>query len=207
MIKRIAGITAAVAVTAAFVVVIAAFIVGAARAADPSRAVILVASQTLDDTPLAQVVIVAAPLPDGGHIGFIVNRPTKVKLETLFPDQAPARNVREPVYLGGPALARGVFALMRNAPDGAGTTIPLMPGVVAVLDRPTIDRVIETKPNAARYFVGMMLWDADELEQEIAAKLWDVRPANADSVLPAKAPGLWNSLRSPMASADDSFTV
>jgi len=28
---------------------------------------------------------VAAPLPDGGHIGFIINRPMNVKLDTLLP--------------------------------------------------------------------------------------------------------------------------
>jgi len=197
MIKRIARIEAVL-------VLIAAFMFGAARAADLSQAVILVASQDLDGSPFEQTVVIAASLPNGGHLGFIVNRPTTVKLEALFPEQAPARNVEEPVYVGGPAVASGVFALMRSAPDGAETSIPLTPDIVAVLDKATIDRVIETTPNAARYFVGMMLWDADELEQQVANGLWEVRPADADSVLPAKARGLWNSLRGPMASADGS---
>lgn len=195
MIRRIARIEAVI-------VLIAVFMFGVARAADLLQPVILVASQDLDGSPFEQTVMIAAPLPDGGHIGFIVNRPTTVKLETLFPDQAPARNVKEAVYVGGPAIASGVFALMRSAPDGAETLIPLTPGIVAVLDEATIDRVIETTPNAARYFVGMMLWGADELEQQVANGLWEVRPADADNVLPAKARGLWNSLRSPMATAD-----
>jgi len=204
MIKRIAGISAAVVVTAALIVVSAGFMIGAARAADLSQAVILVASQDLDDSSFAQAVVVAAPLPDGGHIGFIVNRPTKAKLEALFPGQAPARSVKEPVYFGGPVLPRGLFALMRSAPDGTRSAIPLMPGVVAVFDEATIDHVIETTPNAARYFAGLMLWDPDELEQHVADGLWEGRPADADSVLPTKAPGLWNSLRSPMANTDGS---
>jgi putative AlgH/UPF0301 family transcriptional regulator len=193
MIKQIAKLTGAV-------VVIAALVLGVARAAERSDAVILVASQDLDGSPLEQTVVIAASLPNGGHAGFIVNRPTSVKLETLFPDQAPARNVKEPVYVGGPAIASGVFVLMRTAPNGAEKPIFLAPGIVAVLDESTIDRVIENTPNAARYFVGMMLWDADELEQEIADGLWEVRPADADSVLPAKVRGLWNALRSPMTS-------
>jgi putative transcriptional regulator len=190
--------------TAGAVVMIAAFLVGAAligtaHAADLSQPVVLVASQNLDGSLFQQTVVIAAPLPDGGHIGFIVNRPTTVKLSTLFPEQTPARNVKEPVYLGGPALASSVFVLMRRAPDGA-SVIPLMPGVVAVFDKETVDRVIETTPNAGRYFVGMMLWDADELEQEVAGRVWDVRHADVNNVLPAQAPGLWRSLRQPMAS-------
>src|SRR5262249_42114092 len=125
-----------------------------------------------------------------------------VTLSTLFPEQAPARNVQEPVYLGGPALATSVFVLMRHAPDGA-SVIPLMPGVVAVFDKETVDRVIETTPNAGRYFVGMMLWDADELEQQVAGRVWEVRRADVNNVLPAQAPGLWKSLRQPMASAQE----
>lgn len=195
MIKPVSGILAAVAVTAALMV-------GAARSAEPSSAVILVASQRLSDTPFEQTVLVAAPLPSGGHMGFIVNRPTTVKLEALFPDQAPARNVKESVYLGGPAMPRVVFALMRGAPDDVGLGIALLPGVVAVFDKAAIDQLIETTPNAARYFAGMMLWDVDELEQQVADGLWELRPADADSALPAKAPGLWSSLRSATASAD-----
>jgi hypothetical protein len=67
-------------------------------------------------------------------------------------------------------------------------------------------RVIETTPNAARYFVGMMVWDDDQLEQQVAGGLWEVRPADADFVLPAKAPGLWNSLRKPMAIGRSNFS-
>jgi putative AlgH/UPF0301 family transcriptional regulator len=52
---------------------------GAARAADLSQAVILVASERLAGSPFEQTVILAAPLPQGGHVGFVVNRPTGVK--------------------------------------------------------------------------------------------------------------------------------
>ena len=97
MIKRIAGIALAVVVTTALAFVFAAFIVGVARAADRSQAVVLVASQDLDGSPFEQTVVIAAPLLDGGHIGFIVNRPTPVKLETLFPDEAEMRKVNEPI--------------------------------------------------------------------------------------------------------------
>ena len=190
--KRTTGI-------AALVAVLAAFPIGAARAADPSQAVILVASKSLDGSPFEQAVVIAAPVPELGYIGFIVNRPTTVKLETLFPDDASARNVNEPVYVGGPVLLRGVFALTRNAPDGAGTSLELMPGVVAVLDRATVDRIIETTPNGARYFVGLMRWEPAELEDQIREGLWEVRPADVQTALPAHTPGLWNSLRSPMA--------
>jgi putative AlgH/UPF0301 family transcriptional regulator len=172
---------------------------GVARAEDLSEPVLLVASSALDGSPFEQTVVLAAPLPSGGHIGFILNRPTTAKLGTLFPNDEAAQKVTEPVYLGGPTLVQGVFAVTRNPPIPSGTVVPLMPGLVAVLDAPTVDRILATAPNDARYYAGLMLWEGDELEQEVSRNAWEVRPADPDTVLRAKSRGLWNSLRGPMA--------
>jgi putative transcriptional regulator len=171
------------------------------RAADLSQPVLLVASSTLDGTSFEQAVMLAAPLPNGGHIGFVVNRPTTVKLQALFPDDAGARTVTEPVYIGGPQLVPGLFVIAREAPEGS-SAVPLMPGLVALIDKETIDHVIATTPNDVRYFLGLRLWGADELQGEIDQNAWEVRPADADTVLRAKAPGLWNALRGPWVNLD-----
>jgi putative AlgH/UPF0301 family transcriptional regulator len=47
----------------------------------------------------------------------------------------------------------------------------------------------------ARYFVGLILWDADDLENQVDQKAWEVRPADADTVLRPKASGLSNPPR------------
>jgi putative transcriptional regulator len=182
--------------SAAFLVLFAG-IAGAAHAADLSQAVILVASNRLAGSVYEQAVILAAPLPQGGHLGFIINRPTPVKLETLFPEQPSTRKVADPVYAGGPVLANTVFAMTRKAPDNNpnnGDSFSPMPGLVVVIDATTVDRIIETTPNDARYFVGLMLWAPDDLEDEIRNGVWEVRPADADTVLRANPKGLWKSL-------------
>jgi putative AlgH/UPF0301 family transcriptional regulator len=186
----------------AFVVLFAGM-TGAAGAADLSQAVILVASDRLAGSIYEQTVVLAAPLPQGGYLGFIVNRPTHVKLETLFPQQPSTRNVADPVYAGGPILSNAVFAVTRKAPDNNGTDnngnfFSPMPGLVVVIDSATVDRIIETTPNDARYFVGLMLWAPDDLEDEIRNGAWEVRPADVDTVLRAKPSGLWKSLEGPM---------
>ena len=67
-----------------------------------------------------------------------------------------------------------------------------------VIDSATVDRIIETTPNDARYFVGLMLWGPDALEDEIRDGAWEVRPADIDSVLRTNSNGLWKSLEGPM---------
>ena len=174
--------------------VLLAGMTGAARAVDLSQAVILVASNRLAGSIYEQTVILAAPLPQGGHLGFVVNRPTSMKLESLFPEQASTRNVVDPVYAGGPMLSNAVFAVMRKAPDNNGNFLPLMPGLVVAIDGATVDRIIETTPNDARYFVGLMFWAPDDLDDEIRNGAWEVRPADVDTVLRANSPGLWKAL-------------
>jgi len=173
---------------------------GAALAAEPaelSQAALLVATDRLAGSPYEETVLLAAPLPEGGHFGFIVNRPTKVKLQDLFPEHAPSRKVLSPIYVGGPVLPEAVFALARQAPTGDGTVMALMPGVVAVLDRASVDSVIETTPNEAHYFVGLVIWAPGELADEIRDGAWRVRPASADAVLAADPTALWQQLVKP----------
>jgi putative AlgH/UPF0301 family transcriptional regulator len=166
----------------------------AAQAADLTQGVVLVASERLSDSPYAQTVVLAAPLPAGGHIGFVLNRPTGVKLESLFPDQESTRKVVDQVYAGGPVMRGYLFAVTRKPPAEEGTFVPLLPGVFAAIDGPAVDNLIENSPNEARYFVGLMFWPPDALANDVEGGAWSVRRADADLVLPANASGLWKSL-------------
>lgn len=175
---------------------IAVLVSGAACAADLSEPVILVASSALDETPFQQTVVLATPLGDeGGHIGFIINKPTRAKLQELFPDDRAAANVKESVYLGGPEFLQTVFAVTRKPPPSAGAAVQLMPGLFAVMDSDSIDRIIATTPNEARFFLGMMVWKPGALEEEVRQSAWELRPPDVEVVLDAKSPGLWTSLR------------
>ena len=175
---------------------------GVVHASEVSQPALLIASDRLEGSPYEQTVVLAAPLPNGGHVGFILNRPTHVKLATLFPEHEPSRNVVEPVYVGGPMLSHALFALTRKASEGPGKVIEVMPGLFAALDAVSVDRIIETTPNDARYFVGMMIWDPQDLEEEVEKGAWNAVPADADTVFRARPAGLWQSLRRSIGSDD-----
>ena len=146
---------------------IAAVVSGAAGAADLSEPVILVASSRLDPTPFQQAVVLAAPLDDGSHIAFIINKPTGMKLQELFPDDPAAGNVKESVYLGGPAFVP--YSLRGDAPATrkCGRRRTAHARLFAVMDGDAIDRLIATTPDDARFFLGMMVWRPGALEQEV----------------------------------------
>src|SRR5262249_30039744 len=133
-----------VSIALAAALVLIASMMDAAQAVELSQPVTLVANSGLAGSIYEETVLVAAPLPRGGHIGFILNRPTRVKLETVFPGHAPSRKVSGPLSLGGPVFATSVFAIARKAPTNTGANIALTSGLVAVFDANSVDRLIET---------------------------------------------------------------
>src|SRR5258705_7991971 len=99
-----------------FSVLTLASVARVALADEASQAVTLVATDVLEGTSFEQTVIVATRLPNGGHLGFIINRPTDVKLATLFPEDASSRRVHAPVSYVVPILSRPAVAVALQAP-------------------------------------------------------------------------------------------
>ena len=157
-------------------------------------AIILVAHPAFRDLEYRQTVLVAAPAPNGGHVGVILNRPTRRSLGSLFPEHEPSKKVVEPVFYGGPFSRGALVALVRaDEAPGAGSVL-LMKNLYLAFRANTIDHVIETTPNEARYFVGYVGWRPGELRGEIDRGLWTVANADLDLIFRKDTEGLWEEL-------------
>ena len=166
---------------------------GSARAQEDPM--ILVAHPAFRDLEYRQTVLIAAPAPNGGHVGVILNRPTRRSLGSLFPEHEPSKKVMDPVYYGGPFSRGALVALVRaEAAPGAGSVL-LRKNVYLAFRANTIDQIIETRPNEARYFVGYVGWRPGELKSEIDRGLWSVTGAELDTVFRKDTEGLWEELQ------------
>src|SRR5687768_9245016 len=165
-----------------------------ALAQGQEEAIILVAHPAFRDNEYRQTVLIAAPAPNGGHVGVILNRPTRRSLGSLFPEHEPSKKVAEPVYYGGPFSRGALVALVRgDSAPGAGA-VPLMRNLYLAFRANTIDQVIETTPNEARYFVGYVGWRPGELKSEIDRGLWTVTGADLDTIFRKDTEGLWEEM-------------
>jgi putative transcriptional regulator len=166
-----------------------------AYAVEPAdEPVLLVAKPALRDRLYGATILIARPLGNGQHIGFIVNRPTPVKLGTLFPDHGPSQKVVEPVYLGGPVNVEILFALVQRKDNPGDRSLRLTPDLYLVVDRDLVDRVIEAEADHARFYAGVVLWAPGELNAEIARGFWYVDDADAGLVLRKSTDGMWEEL-------------
>jgi putative transcriptional regulator len=174
------------------IVLLLAGVAGLASAQED--AILLVAHPAFRDLEYRQTVLIAAPAPNGGHVGVILNRPTRRSLESLFPEHEPSKKVVEPVYYGGP-FSRGALVALVRAHEAPGSgSVPLMKDVYLAFRANTIDHVIETTPNEARYFVGYVGWRPGELKSEIDRGLWSVLDAQVDTVFRKDTESLWEEL-------------
>ena len=175
------------------VLVLAAAAFGSARAGEPAETVLLVATPELA-ADYSHTVLIAKRLTNGRYLGVILNRPTPMSLGALFPDHEPSKKVVDPLYLGGPIAADAVFALVRTKESPGEGSLQLAPDLFLATSGQVIDGIIEQRPDRARFYAGVVVWEPGELAAEIASGFWFVRSADTDVVFKKQTKGLWEEL-------------
>ena len=167
--------------------------IGAARAAEES--VVLVAKPELQGDPVYQsTILIAKPLPDGRALGFIVNKPTSVKLGELFPQDAPSQKIIEPVFVGGPVGTNMIFALVQSADTPGEGAVKLAPDLYLAIDARLVDEIIRAQPEQARFFAGFVVWQPGELNEELKRGFWYEMEPDARLLMRKATDGLWEDL-------------
>jgi putative transcriptional regulator len=176
------------------VAILAYFVVAAVAIEPTDEPVILVAKRALRDRLYGETILVTKPVGNDEHIGFIVNKPTRMTLSKLFPSHEPSRKVTDPVYLGGPVNTEMLFALVQRRDSPGGRSMQLTPDLYLVIERELVDRVIEAEASNARFFAGLVLWAPGELRAELKRGLWFVLDADASLVVREPTEGMWEDL-------------
>jgi putative transcriptional regulator len=127
-----------------------------------SETVVLVAKRRFRDPLYAETIVIARPIGQDVHVGLILNKPTEVSLAQAFPGHGPSLGVRQPLYLGGPAEANAVFALVASHASPGRGSMQLSQDLFLVIAKDTVDRVIETAAGHARFFAGRAGAGAEE---------------------------------------------
>src|SRR5882757_4808151 len=172
----------------------AVFFLAAAAAAAPEETVLLVAKRALVDPIWGSTIVLTKPVEGGGHIGFIVNKPTKMSLSELFPEHEASKKVADPLFLGGTVDMNLVFALVEAHGSRKDGAIPIAPDLFLAYETKAVDRIIESESDHARFFLGMVVWRPGQLDDELDRGLWYVDEPEAKLVLRRKTDGLWEEL-------------
>ena len=134
-----------------------------ALAQSPAGGMFLVATPQLRDPRFAETVVLVLNHGNEGAIGVVVNRPTWVEPEVLFPDVNYFRRYRGVVYFGGPVARTSALFLIRDGNLAEGE--PIVDDVYITAD---VDEVRENLPartdeRVLRVYAGYAGWGPGQL--------------------------------------------
>jgi len=177
--------------------------------ADPAPAtspVVLVASGNGVES-FGETVVLAMPLKNGGHFGFVLNIPTEKTVADLFPDEDASRHLTARVDIGGSAFTSALFALVVDPATDIEGLRRVSPQFSVALGSDEVDSVIARQPDKTRYFLGLLAWSPDSLEQQVKAGAWTVLMPDARIVLSAQPATLWRRLSQGSALRNAMLTI
>ncbi len=155
----------------------------------------LLASPKLADPVFSQTVLLTAPLKEGARIGVILNRPTDHPIDTLFPDHKVLNQIKDPVYFGGPMLPEVMVVIVRSETDPGQGTIKVGNGLYLALSGPVIEKILRESPQKARCYIGSVLWQAGELDEQIKDGAWSIVQPDNEMIFSRNPEDLWESLQ------------
>jgi len=157
-------------------------------------AVFLVAKPELQDPNFAQSVVLVVFPKEGGPVGVIINRPTKLSLKEGFPEQPQLKDRSDALYFGGPVKTNGLMFLFRGGCPG-DNAFPVIDDLYLSGDGELLHRLLAQKAiPVQRFFLGYAGWSGPQLEHEIALGAWFVIEADLDTVIRADPKTLWRDL-------------
>ena len=181
--------------------ILTVFVSGGSLAADrtqpipaPDQSLVLAADPKLTHPAYRQTIVLVTALGDDHHVGVIMNRPTQFSLSNIFPADEPSRAVRGPVYFGGPMGLDTMLVITNGGESPGGESVPLGESLYLAFEKTVIDHVIRSKPNGARYFVGLVQWQPGELREELRQGYWQIVRTSAQCVMQTEPTQLWKEL-------------
>jgi len=156
----------------------------------------LVATPNLSG-PLFQrsVILMLPPTQVPLVAGIIINKPTTIPVQQVFPNAPALKNHAETAYFGGPVDPTEPSLVLR-ASQPPEKTIRLLDDIYVSVDPGSAAELLKDPRPAkdVRLFLGRAQWTPDQLHAEIAEGSWYVVPAKADMVFSPDPERIWRAL-------------
>lgn len=156
---------------------------------------LLVASRELGDPSFAETVILLVHYDSEGAIGLMLNRRTDLPISKVLMQIKSAKDLSDPVYLGGPVETPTVFALLRSTDKLEGAE-HVFGGVYWISSKTALEKTISShpKPGVFHVYLGYAGWTTEQLKNEVKLGGWFIFPADNETVFHANPGSLWRQM-------------
>ncbi len=171
---------------------------GLCRAEDKPSAkpLFLVARPSILDPVFAKSVVLMLPIEGEPIIvGLIVNKPTKLTLNKIFPDSPTLKNSTEDAYLGGP-VDPDTGALAFHSTKPPKQAMLLYDDVYLTFDSKQITKLLRDAKVTGdlRLFLGRAQWAPEQLQGEALEGSWYSLRAEGNIIFEHDPENLWKRM-------------
>lgn len=164
-----------------------------------NKTVFLVARPELRDPVFKESVVLRLPssvgVGEGLVVGLILNKPARIALSDIFPDDQALENRSETAYFGGPVDPRAPGVLFRSSKPAKQATL-LFGDIYLSFDPDFIREILkapEKTPNL-RLFLGRSQWAPAQLQYEMSMGAWLSVRAETNLIFSPSPQYLWRKL-------------
>ena len=168
-----------------------------------STPLLLLAMPQVLDPFFHRSVVLLIRHEDEGSLGFIVNRPTGIKVAEILKGMEVDWRGREDAvaYFGGPVqpnLGTVLFGPASAAPGGDSdfegeAASEVLAGVSLTQHVGDLSRLAESPPERFRLFLGYAGWGSGQLIEEILRNDWLTAPARGDLIFAPDSDRVWSA--------------
>jgi putative transcriptional regulator len=165
---------------------------------DLSTPVLLMAMPQVLDPFFHRSVVLLLHHEDEGSFGFILNRPTGIKVSEILKGMDVGWSGRQEAvaYFGGPVQPNlGTVLFAPLAPDGdpEDTATEVLPGVALTQHIGDLSRLAEAPPDRFRLILGYAGWGEGQLMEEILRNDWLTAPASSELIFAPDPEQIWGA--------------
>ncbi len=161
----------------------------------PSKGKFLVATNSITDPRFRETVILLINYDRNGTLGLIINRPTEVKLSTLFPGVKELQKRLDTAFIGGPVGMEQCFILIRSAVPPE-ESLHVFRDIYVSTSMSLLKRVAQGGKGGEKFrlYAGYAGWAAGQLERELSGGDWHVLQADPETVFSKDPEKIWQDL-------------
>ncbi len=160
--------------------------------------VMLMAMPQVLDPFFHRSVVLLLHHEDEGSFGFIVNRPTGIKVAEILKgmDVGWEGGDEAVAYFGGPVqpqLGTVLFSPVLEENDPEDTATEIVPGLALTQHIGDLSRLAEAPPDQFRLLLGYAGWGEGQLMEEILRNDWLTAPVSSDLIFAPDPERVWDA--------------
>lgn len=162
---------------------------------DTPNGIFLIAKPGMQDPNFRETVVLVTQDPNNQTLGVIVNRPTTLLLNRVFPENKTLKKSKDNLFFGGP-VARPSLIFLFRASKQPGEALHVLQDVYLSTNSELLNEMLSRpKPTEnLRIYAGYSGWAPGQLQGEMKRGDWYVINADTETIFKKDPKKIWPEL-------------